>query len=232
MVTYFTGELNMRKNLFFILIGTGLLFFINAVFGRYIVLPGYFNSLDRGAAAGRNIPEGYPVWKIVRYLIWAFSFKLGSILFLTAFLVKNSYAVKKILTMTALGLVYLGTAYIELPYPGSAFFGIGGSIITIAMCIVFALFSSRSNRAEGNENTQENRSLAKAGAFFMFAMASYNLCPLLGIKAFALQPEKMIQYGLKDDAVSFAAHIMIELCTGWVLLAVSRIPWIKKRHGG
>jgi hypothetical protein len=52
-------------------------------------------------------------------------------------------------------------------------------------------------------------------------MASYTLCPLLGVKAFALAPEKMIQYGLQSEAASFAFHLLIGLVLGWVFIALS-----------
>jgi hypothetical protein len=43
-------------------------------------------------------------------------------------------------------------------------------------------------------------------AYFFFAMATYNLCPLLVVKAFGLYPEKMIRYGLQSQTISFASH--------------------------
>ncbi len=57
--------------------------------------------------------------------------------------------------------------------------------------------------------------------YFYLMMAAYNLCPLIGVKAFALQPEKMIEYGLQADAASFAFHVLIELVIGWVLIGMS-----------
>ena len=57
--------------------------------------------------------------------------------------------------------------------------------------------------------------------YFFFGMASYTLCPLLGVKAFALEPEKMIQYGLQSEAASFAFHLLIELVLGWIFIAFS-----------
>jgi len=57
--------------------------------------------------------------------------------------------------------------------------------------------------------------------YFFFAMATYTLCPLLGVKAFALTPEKMIEYRLQQEAASFAFHILIELVLGWLLTSLS-----------
>ena len=57
--------------------------------------------------------------------------------------------------------------------------------------------------------------------YFFFAMATYTLCPFMGVKTFALAPEKMIQYGLQHEAGSFAFHILTELVLGWLFVALS-----------
>jgi 4-amino-4-deoxy-L-arabinose transferase-like glycosyltransferase len=57
--------------------------------------------------------------------------------------------------------------------------------------------------------------------YFFFGMATYTLCPLLGVKAFALSPDKMIQYGLEAEAASLAFHILTELVLGWIFTALS-----------
>lgn len=57
--------------------------------------------------------------------------------------------------------------------------------------------------------------------YFFFGMATYTLCPLRGVKTFALSPEKMIQFGLQGEAASFAFHLLIELLLGWVFISLS-----------
>ncbi|MFC1981440.1 hypothetical protein ACFLVN_04265 [Chloroflexota bacterium] len=64
----------MRKKTSIILLAVGIMFLINAIFGRYLVLPGYLESLENGSS---GIPDNVGVWKIIRYLMWAYSFKLG-----------------------------------------------------------------------------------------------------------------------------------------------------------
>ena len=66
----------MQKKIGIVLLVLGLLFLLNAIFGRYLVLPGYFQSLEAGVSASQ-IPEDVPIEKVLRYLLWAFSFKLG-----------------------------------------------------------------------------------------------------------------------------------------------------------
>ena len=65
-------------------------------------------------------------------------------------------------------------------------------------------------------DTLKNASDFRMAGYFFFAMATYTLCPLMGIKTFALQPEKMINYGLQAEAASFTFHLLIELVLGWL----------------
>jgi hypothetical protein len=67
----------MNKKLSIILIGLGFLFLINAILGRYLVLPGYLASLEQGQSTVASVSQTVSAWKIIRYLLWAYSFKLG-----------------------------------------------------------------------------------------------------------------------------------------------------------
>jgi hypothetical protein len=203
----------MKKRIGTILIVVAVLFFLNAIFGRYIVLPGYLESLEAGranlAAAGQSV-DG---WKVARYLLWAYSFKLG-LLFLTvgAFL-WTTMKPARFWLFTVAGFVYVGFAYVPLPAPVSTVFGVAGGIMTILMIsIVLSWARERVQLPEAPGSASDFR---MAGYFF-FAMATYTLCPLMGIKTFALQPEKMIEYGLQGEAASFAFHVLIELVLGWL----------------
>jgi hypothetical protein len=42
-----------------------------------------------------------------------------------------------------------------------------------------------------------------------------------GVKAFALEPARLIQYGLQAEAASSAIHLLIELVLGWISIALS-----------
>jgi predicted small integral membrane protein len=200
------------KNLGKALTVIGFLFLLNAIFGRYIVLPGYFQSLEEGISAN-SIPVDVPILKVLRYLLWAFSFKFGIYFILLGFLFQNHRSFKDRLLFSLLGLAYISMAYMDLPFNYSLFFGIGGSIITVsAIGILWATTKEQ-------KNVYKNSLLADFGYFFLI-MAAYNLCPFLGVKCFALQPEQMIKYGLQSTAVSFANHILIELVLGFGLMAI------------
>jgi hypothetical protein len=207
----------MRKNISHLLLIIGILFLINAIFGRYIVLPGYFESLEKGIANEGAIPTTVPVWKIIRYLIWAFSFKLG-IFFITIGILLKTLIKNKILFSFILGgIIYILLAYAPIPINHSLPYGIGGVLMTIFIVLVLYFLSKERNKSESKEMVIDFRIIG----YFFFAMATYNLCPLLGIKCFGLFPEKMIKYGLQSQANSFAIHILIELVIGWAFLFLS-----------
>jgi hypothetical protein len=204
-----TGRIMKKK------IGIGLcllggLFLINAILGRYIVLPGYMQTLEAGAS-GSELPQDVPVIKVLRYLLWAYSFKLGVYFFILGTMIFSGQKRKDKLLFSVIGIVYIGFAYMELPFNSSLFFGIGGGILTLLFLYLFFKINIRSTG-----KLKSDRTLYLNLGFYFLAMAAYSLCPFLGIKCFALQPEKMIAYGLETQAASFANHIMIELVLGFI----------------
>jgi hypothetical protein len=205
----------VRKNAIIWMLVIGVLFLINAIFGRYLVLPGYLESLENGSV---GIPDNVGAWKIIRYLIWAYSFKLGILFIVIGALLKTHMGKGRLWLYVFGGLLYISFAYIPLPGPFSIIFGIGGGIMTVLIVLIFQLLLTE--RSEHYESTGTATELKIIGYFF-FAMATYNLCPLLGVKAFALEPEKMIAYGLQSEAASFATHILIELVLGWTFIFFS-----------
>ncbi len=211
----------MRKTTSNILLVIGVLFIINALFGRYLVLPGYLASLENGSGANGAIASNVETWQIIRYLLWAYSFKLG-IFFITIGAFLKTRISKKLLALFILGgLVYIGLAYVTIPGPFSLFFGIGGGIMTVLIIILIQrLAAERENPVINTETAVDFKIIG----YFFFAMATYNLCPLLGVKCFALEPEKMIAYGLQSQAASFASHVLIELVLGWIFVFLSHFP--------
>jgi len=116
------------------------------------------------------------------------------------------------------GFVYIGFAYLPLPEPASIVFGVAGGIMTLFMIYIFLRWANERVQLDELQKTASDYRMA---GYFFFGMATYTLCPLLGVKAFALAPEKMIQYGLQAEAASLAFHLLIELVLGWAFLALS-----------
>jgi hypothetical protein len=211
------GFINMKRKLGIVFITLGVVFVLYAIFGRYLVLPGYMKSLENGTAGATTVPSDIEGWKVARYLLWAYAFKLGIYFVVIGALIRSN--VKKLMLVTYVvgGLVYIGFAYMPIPAP-KLLFGLGGAIMTVSIIVLILHLAGL--REKSTTETTTGFDLRIFGYFF-FAMATYNLCPLLGVKCFALSPEKMIEYGLQADAASFAAHILIELVLGWCFIVVS-----------
>ena len=201
-----------------ILIGLGALFLLNAILGRYLVLPGYLASLEQGQSTVASVSQTVSAWKIARYLLWAYSFKLGIYLIILGATLRTDMRAIRKWAIGVGGLVYIGFAYIPLPQAPSIAYGIAGGLMTVLMVVSFWRWASE--RAQLGIRQRNASDLRMAGYFF-FGMATYTLCPFMGVKTFALAPEKMIAYGLQEEAASFAFHILIELVLGWAFTAIS-----------
>ncbi len=208
----------MNKKLSTLLITLGILFLLNAIFGRYIVLPGYLAGLEEGLSTLGSVSQTVSAWKIIRYLLWAYSFKLGIYLLILGAAFRTEMASSRRWVIAVGGFVYIAFAYILLPSPTSTVFGISGGLITLV--IIFILFDWADQRGQLRGRYQTAADYRMAGYFF-FAMATYTLCPFTGVKTFALAPEKMLAYGLQQEAASFAFHILVELVLGWLFIALS-----------
>jgi len=207
-----------NKKASIILIGLGVLFLLNAIFGRYLVLPGYLAGLEAGGNTLEGASQVASPWKIVRYLLWAYSFKLGIYFIILGAMTRTDMSSTRKWLIGVIGFVYIGFAYVPLPEPTSIVFGIAGGIMTLLMIYIFLHWANERVQLDEHQKTASDYRMA---GYFFFGMATYTLCPLLGVKAFALSPEKMIQYGLQAEAASFAFHLLIELVLGWAFLALS-----------
>jgi hypothetical protein len=201
-----------------ILIYLGLLFLLNAIFGRYLVLPGYLAGLEAGGNTLEGASQVASPWKIVRYLLWAYSFKLGIYSIILGAIARTDMSSGRKWLIGIVGFVYIGFAYMPLPEPTSIVFGVTGGIMTLLMIYIFLRWAQKRSQLEEYQKTASDYRMT---GYFFFGMATYTLCPLLGVKAFALAPEKMIQYGLLAEAASFAFHLLIELVLGWIFIALS-----------
>ena len=207
---------NKKANI--ILIGIGILFLLNAIFGRYLVLPGYLAGLEAGGGTLEGASQVASPWKVARYLLWAYSFKLGIYFIILGAMARTDMSSGRKWLIGVVGFVYIGFAYMPLPEPTSIVFGVAGGIMTLLMIYIFLRWANERNQLDGCQKTASDYRMA---GYFFFGMAAYTLCPLLGVRAFALSPEKMIRYGLQTEAASFAFHLLIELVLGWAFLALS-----------
>ena len=105
------------KKLGVIFVSLGFLFLLNAIFGRYIVLPGYLASLEQGQSTIASASQAIPVWKIIRYLLWAYSFKLGIYFIVLGATLYTRMSLTRRWSIAIGGFVYIAFAYIPLPSP-------------------------------------------------------------------------------------------------------------------
>jgi len=208
----------MNKRISTGLIIIGFLFLLNAILGRYIVLPGYLAGLEAGGGTLEGATQVASTWKIIRYLLWAYSFKFGIYFLILGAAYRTTMSSGRKWIIAIVGVVYIGFAYMPLSEPGSIIFGIAGGLMTLFMIFIFSRWASERNGLQAEQKIASDYRMA---GYFFFGMATYTLCPLLGIKAFALSPEKMIQYGLQAEAASFAFHLLVELVLGWAFIALS-----------
>ena len=208
----------MKNKAWAIWIGIGVVFLLNAILGRYLVLPGYLSSLEAGRGTVEAAGQAVPLWKIIRYILWAYSFKIGIFLVCIGVLVRASIPSKSFWGMLIGGVLYLALAYVPVPGPYSLFFGIGGIFITILLVLIFVCWAREYGPLPESAKSAARYRLI---GYFFFDMVTYNLCPLMGVKAFGLYPEKMIRFGLQAEAASFASRIMIELVLGWFFIFLS-----------
>ncbi|MCB0011009.1 MAG: hypothetical protein KDE34_03890 [Anaerolineales bacterium] len=196
----------------------GVLFLLNAIFGRYLVLPGYLDSLAAGQATLGEVSQTVSGWKVARYLLWAYSFKLGIYCFGLGLLVPLVMGTGRKWAIALGGFVYIAFAYMPLPAPASLVFGLAGGLMTVAMLYILVRWARLRPTLPAPERVAADYRLA---GYFFLAMATYTLCPFMGVKTFALAPEKMIAYGLQAEAASFAFHLLIELALGWLFIGLS-----------
>jgi hypothetical protein len=208
----------LKKKAWVVWTAIGIIFLLNAILGRYLVLPGYLSSLEAGQSTIEKAGQAIPVWKIIRYLVWAYSFKLGIFFVGIGVLLRASIPTTRFWLMVSGGIVYLLLAYVPIPGPYSPFFGIGGGLITVLLVFILMRWADERLCLEESERASADYRLI---GYFFFAMATYNLCPLMGVKTFGLYPEKMIRFGLQSEAASFASRIMIELVLGWLFIFLS-----------
>lgn len=208
----------MRNKSAATIFGLGILLILFAILGRYLVLPGYLAGLDQGTGTLQGASQAVSTWKVMRYLLWAYSFKLGIYFIILGSLLGTKMSSSRRWLIAAGGFIYIGFAYIHLPEPSSIVFGIAGGVMTLLMIFIFLRWTVERDQLEERQRTASDFRMA---GFFFFGMATYTLCPLLGVKTFALSPEKMIQYGLQAEAASFAFHLLVELVLGWLFTALS-----------
>jgi hypothetical protein len=147
-----------------ILIGIGVLFLLNAIFGRYLVLSGYLAGLETGGNTLEGASQVASPWKIIRYLLWAYSFKLGIYFIILGAIFRTDMSSTRKWLVGIGGFVYIGFAYMPLPEPTSIVFGVASGIMTLLMIYIFLRWANEREQLEKYQKTASDYRMA--GYFF------------------------------------------------------------------
>jgi hypothetical protein len=175
-------------------------------------------GLEQGQSTLGRAIQTVSAWKVMRYLLWAYSFKFGIYFILLGATLRTNMPATRKWAIGISGSLYIALAYIRLPSPDSIVFGLAGVLMILFMIFIILRWASERDQLQEHQQTASDYRMA---GYFFFAMATYTLCPLLGVKTFALAPDKMIEYGLQLEAASFAYHLLIELVLGWFFTSLS-----------
>ena len=151
---------------------------------------------------------------LIAYLIFAYAFKLGVVLILIGGALKTKMESLGVWLLAIGGVVYLALSYIPIGY-SPLFFGVQGIAILMLFLLIVRLWMRK--RPELDELARIAGDYRIVGYFF-FIVATWNLCGIFGLAAFALKPEMMIEHGLQSNAITMTSHVMIELLLGWLFL--------------
>jgi len=159
---------NKMASIIFIILGA--LFLLNAIFGRYLVLPGYLAGLEAGGNTVEGASQIASPWKIVRYLLWAYSFKLGIYFIILGAMARTDMFSGRKWLFGIIGFIYLGFAYMPLPEPPSIVFGVAGGIMTLLMIYIFLRWANERVQLDERQKTASDYRMA---GYFFFGMATY-----------------------------------------------------------
>jgi hypothetical protein len=199
-------------------IGIGLLAFYLVV--RLL----YLQDINAALAQARGRSFGDPAKAnvtayFIAYIIWVFSFKLGMLLVLIGGALKTGMESQRFWVFIIGGILYLILCYVPIGYY-PLFFGIQGTIILLLFLFIIWYWMKRRPRLERSARTASD--LRIIGYYFL-VVATWNLCGIFGVAAYALKPEIMMKQGLQSNAVTLASHVMIELLLGWFFIFLSMV---------
>jgi len=199
-------------------IGIGLLSFYLVV--RLL----YLQDINAALAQARRLSLGDPARAkvtgyLITYIIWVFSFKLGMLLALIGGALKAGMESRRLWFIIIGGTLYLLLCYVPIGYY-PWFFGIQGTIILLLFLFIIRYWMKRRPRLERSARTAGDLRII---GYYFFVVATWNLCGIFGVAAYALKPEIMIKQGLQSNAIALASHVMIELFLGWLFIFLGMV---------
>jgi hypothetical protein len=152
------------------------------------------------------------------FMLFAFGFPLGLGICATGLFAASGGRGARLLS---LGLFLLVAALLPVlasmllgRQPDAAFFGTTGYILLLLIVATLWFWSSHRAVLEAPERTTAD---FQGAGYICFAMATWNLCGVGGMPAYALMPEKMLATGSSDFATGQMKAVMLLLLLGWLM---------------
>jgi len=162
---------------------------------------------------------GFSGW--AGFLLFAFGFPLGlSISAIGLYRTSEKSWKHTIGAFVVVLVAMLSTVIIPLLFgreQSAVFFGTGGYLMLLVLLAVTWLWGKY--RARLPREARAGTDLKGAG-YLCFAVATWNLCGIGAMPSFALEPERMIEFGTREFATGQMKAVMVLLLIGWVLTAL------------
>jgi hypothetical protein len=202
--------LNLPRTTWLNLIGAA--FFVYALLGNYVALPGYIRFLERGGTSEAGASFDFAVLVgASKTILWMYSFQLGVLCLALSSAIRNDLNTRLILIA---GIAWLALwSWPSLPAPGAWFYILFGTILLLCIGLVFA------DRGTGTV-TRHSRT-AGLGAMVFFAFATWEVCGL-GSTGRILHPEETANPIAHNLVVTQSSKLMIEFVLAWSFLVLSR----------
>jgi len=141
------------------------------------------------------------------FTFWALSVPLGSVLTALGLALYAKLEKMRILIFVGGSLIllaWLGIWHQSMLYP--VLYGIGGGVILFSFCTsIWSLAKVRENCKKEERNMYDFRTLG----YIFFVITAWGMCGLLGIPAFGLRPEKLLEFDSKRIVLPRDAKVII-----------------------
>jgi hypothetical protein len=154
------------------------------------------------------------------FVFWALSVPLGSIITALGLALYSKLDKLRIIIFIAgsiLFLIWLAIWSQSYLYP--IMYGVAGGIILFSFIIsIWSLAKVRMNAEGIYKNILDIRAIA----YIFLVITAWGMCGLLGIPAFGLTPENIIEQNTKGLLLTMSAKVLVTFTLAWICLFVSQ----------
>lgn len=176
----------------------------------------YYRSSGPAASPGNDLYANTAF-----FTFWALSIPFGAVITALGLAVYARIERARVVVFVVFAtvfLLWLGLWTHSILY--SAIYGVGGGVILFSFCI--AVISLTKARIMSRSPTKSMFDLRMIGYLFLLITA-WGLCGLLGIPAFGLRPERVIEYETQGSLQTMGVKVLVSFTLGWIFLALSQL---------